>query len=97
MKLDDFRDQANCRLVGHQLFFGPAADEERETPAAKEKREAKARALCASCPVISKCETYANGFRDGLQAGIWHGGDHTERRKTRIQSLRRARANRAAS
>ena len=50
----DWMDEANCK--GHtSLFFPPKA----ERPQARARREARARRLCSSCPVLDECRTFA--------------------------------------
>jgi WhiB family transcriptional regulator, redox-sensing transcriptional regulator len=47
-----------------QLFFPKPA----ERPQARERREAKAMALCSSCIVQAQCRTFA---RDNHEYGVW--------------------------
>jgi WhiB family redox-sensing transcriptional regulator len=63
-----------------ELFFAPAGERE----AARLRREAKAAAVCATCPVLEPCRTYAR--RTG-ELGFW-GGENDE---TRAEWRRRAR------
>jgi WhiB family redox-sensing transcriptional regulator len=59
--------QAACRR-DPDLFFGP----EHESPAARDRRVAKARAVCFSCPIRRRCleAAEANGERFGIWGGI---------------------------
>ena len=50
-----------------QLFFAPKA----ERPQARARREAQARRLCATCPVLVPCQRYA---RVNREYGLWGGG-----------------------
>lgn len=60
-----WRDFAVCK--GQlQLFFAKNA----ERPQARARREAKAKALCDSCPVAEPCRDYA---RDNREYGYWAG------------------------
>ncbi|MEW1846259.1 WhiB family transcriptional regulator [Nonomuraea angiospora] len=92
-----FRDAA-CFRVGHDLFFGPPSDapeEERETPEEKEEREARAKALCAGCPVRPECREYDRSFQEPIQrSGVWHGDNFHERKIDYRRDLRRAAAKR---
>lgn len=54
------------------LFFPPPG----ERPEAREVREAKARALCGSCAVLTECRDYA---RDRREYGFWGGESEEER------------------
>ncbi len=54
------------------LFFAPKA----ERPQARERREAKARVLCRSCPVLQECRWYARLHRE---YGLWGGESEEER------------------
>ena len=62
---------AACRGQGH-LFFPPLA----ERPQTRAKREAKARTVCETCPVLVRCRTYA---REQREYGFW-GGESEEQR-----------------
>ena len=54
------------------LFFAPFA----ERPEARVRREAKARVICETCDVITRCQTYA---RSNLELGFWGGESESER------------------
>ncbi len=54
------------------VFFPPSA----ERPQARERREALARAVCASCPVLEPCREYA---RENHEYGFWGGESEDER------------------
>jgi WhiB family redox-sensing transcriptional regulator len=55
-----------------QLFFGIAG----ERPERRVRREARARKVCASCPVIEPCRTMA---RANGECGFWGGESEEER------------------
>ncbi len=55
-----------------ELFFAPHA----ERPQARVRREAKARRVCQTCPVIFECRRYA---RLHLEYGFWGGESEEER------------------
>ena len=63
--------KATCRGSTH-LFF--AAD--RERPGRRARRETAARALCATCPVLLPCRTWARANRE---YGFWGGESEDER------------------
>ena len=67
-----------------ELFFPPAGERE----PARVVREAKARLVCASCPVIADCRDYA---RRNHEYGYW-GGENEEERFSALRRLRRAAA-----
>jgi len=55
-----------------ELFFAPFA----ERPEARARREAKARAICTTCEVMTPCRSYA---RDNRELGFWGGESEAER------------------
>ena len=61
------------KCQGHtRLFFPPLA----ERPQARVRREAKARRICDSCPVVVECRWYA---RLNREYGYWGGENEEER------------------
>ena len=67
----DWMDDANCK--GHtKLFFPPKA----ERPQARARREARARRLCAACPVLEDCRSFA---RNHHEYGFWAGESEEDR------------------
>jgi len=54
------------------LFFAPAG----ERPEAREVREDLARAVCAQCPVLADCRSWA---RENREYGFWGGESEEER------------------
>jgi WhiB family redox-sensing transcriptional regulator len=78
----DWMGRAECR--GHtNLFFAPLA----ERPQARERREAKARAICMSCPVLVQCRGFAHEHREH---GFWGGESEEERALSLRRSTRAA-------
>jgi WhiB family redox-sensing transcriptional regulator len=67
--------RAACRGEDSALFFAPGYFERREE---KNHREAKAKAICAQCPVRADCLEYALGIRE--PHGVWGGLNERERR-----------------
>lgn len=65
-----------CRGADTSWFFAPGYFEKREE---KEAREAKAKRICARCPVIEECLEYALLIRE--PHGIWGGRNEMERRR----------------
>ena len=55
-----------------QLFFPPPG----ERPAARERRENRARKVCFECVALSNCQTYA---RQQRELGFWGGESEIER------------------
>ncbi|TNC24637.1 WhiB family transcriptional regulator [Amycolatopsis alkalitolerans] len=79
----DWQERAACRDEDPELFFpvsemGPGA-----------RQVARAKAVCARCPVRAECLEYA--LDTGLDHGIFGGMTDTERRKL----VRRTRADAA--
>lgn len=62
---------ASCGEMG-QLFFEPFG----ERPGARSRREAKAKAVCAQCPVQEICR---DAGRQNHESGIWGGETEEER------------------
>lgn len=67
----DWREHAACKGYLH-LFFPRRA----ERPQARERREAKARQLCLSCPVLEECREFA---RSNHEYGFWAGESEEQR------------------
>ena len=68
---DGWRVEAACQ-GRTRLFFGIAG----ERPERRARREAAARELCASCPVLVPCRDAA---RAGRESGFWGGESEEER------------------
>jgi WhiB family redox-sensing transcriptional regulator len=66
-------DDAACRGQA-DLFFAPRA----ERPQARVRREARARRLCAACPVAAPCREFARAHRE---YGFWGGESEDERHR----------------
>jgi WhiB family redox-sensing transcriptional regulator len=73
-----WRLRAACRQVDSAVFFPPDA----ERGPAQEVREARAKAICARCPVIRECATYA--LVAGERHGVWGGLSERERAALRL-------------
>jgi WhiB family redox-sensing transcriptional regulator len=65
---------AACKGEDPDLFFGPSA----EFVTTRQQRDAKAKAICARCPVRAECVEYALDTREAY--GIWGGLTEDERR-----------------
>ena len=81
---DSIRDQqwvqhASCR-GHHELFFAARS----ERPQARARREALAREMCQSCPVIDPCRAMARRL---AEHGFW-GGESEEERLAATAALR---------
>ena len=68
---DDWMGDAACKGLTH-LFFPSSA----ERPQARERREATARQVCATCPVTTSCREFA---RLHHEYGFWGGESEDER------------------
>ncbi|MFP5219346.1 MAG: WhiB family transcriptional regulator [Actinomycetes bacterium] len=62
-----------CRGEDTELFFHP----EGERGPRRSNREAAAKAVCASCPVIALCREHALASREPY--GVWGGMSESER------------------
>lgn len=67
--------RASCRGEDSVFFFAPAYFEKRREKLA---REAVAKRICATCPVIEPCLHHALTTREAH--GVWGGLNETERR-----------------
>jgi WhiB family transcriptional regulator, redox-sensing transcriptional regulator len=79
-----------CRSTDPRAFFHP----EGERGPARRDRDAAAKAICASCPVLQQCRNHALTVREPY--GVW-GGLTEDDRNARYLSLRAERALRQAS
>lgn len=87
----DWQDNAACRFTGWVLFYGP----DHERPADKEIREAQAKAICDTCPVLTECREHALAHPE--KWGYWAGMTEDERDGERRRRQRRALRNGAAA
>ncbi len=71
----DWQDDAACLGEDPDLFFD--ADEDDEGDVTWPARAAKAKAVCAGCPVSGDCRGFA--MTSGIRSGIWGGVDFGER------------------
>ncbi len=80
--------KAACRGPHAAVFFPPSHFERKDE---KADREARAKAICALCPVKDPCLAYAVEIRE--PHGIWGGLNEVERKaiiRERERSARRA-------
>lgn len=83
-----WKRQAACK-ASPDLFFAPPG---REGTHQRDEREAAAKALCATCPVLGTCLDHSLG-RPGepvVPGGIWGGMNEVERAKEKRNLRRRA-------
>ena len=78
IKVSTWQYDALCRQHSSNLFFPPATFEKKED---REKREAKAKAVCSGCPVKIECLEYA--IRTNQDSGVWGGATEDERKSIR--------------
>lgn len=80
MALDrSWQPTASCSGSHSYLFFPPSTTERKEE---RERREARAKAVCGACPVGTECLMYALTIREPY--GIWGGLTEMERRQRKI-------------
>jgi len=84
----DWRDLAACNGHDPNLFF-PAGE---TGPAARQIAQAKK--ICAPCPVVEDCLTYA--IETNQVAGVWGGLTEDERRPVRRRWLAERRRRQAS-
>lgn len=68
---DDWRHRAACKGQ-HELFFASPS----ETAPARYAREAQAKAICRTCPVLVECRAYARAHNE---RGVWGGETEHDR------------------
>ena len=71
----DWQLRSACRSIDTNLFFHP----EGERGPAKERRDAAAKAICATCPVLAQCRSHA--LRVHEPYGVWGGLTEDERER----------------
>jgi WhiB family redox-sensing transcriptional regulator len=79
IKVSTWQYDALCRQHSSNLFFPPATFEKKED---REKREAKAKAVCSGCPVKYECLEEANEISEPF--GVWGGLNEVERKRESI-------------
>lgn len=72
---DGWQDRAACRGPQARMFFPPSHFERKDE---RDLREARAKAICASCRVRADCLDYALRIRE--PHGIWGGLNEVERK-----------------
>ncbi len=71
VQYEDWQKEAAC-IGKTDIFFGPT----NEKTQIRRKREAIAKTICRSCPVLVQCRDYA---RANPEYGIWGGETEEER------------------
>jgi hypothetical protein len=79
LKTVDWRSAAACKSAPG-LFFGPDG----ETGSERERREAKAKAVCAVCPVSAECFRLFRAI--GAEDGVWGGLGEADRGRSYASS-----------
>jgi WhiB family transcriptional regulator, redox-sensing transcriptional regulator len=72
----DWQQHGLCRAEDSSVFFAPAHFEHKPE---REAREAKAKAICARCPVRLECLDWALETREPF--GVWGGYSESERKQ----------------
>ena len=80
--IETWQLRAACRGPESTVFFPPASGERREE---RDAREAKAKQICAECPVQAECLEYALGIKE--PHGIWGGLNEQERHALLVARL----------
>ena len=74
--VEQWQARAACRGPQAAVFFPPTHAERKDD---KQSREARAKAICATCPVAHDCLEYAIRIRE--PHGIWGGLNEAERKQ----------------
>ncbi len=69
----DWQQEGSCREADPRLFFHP----DHERGPARRDRDARAVAVCASCPVVEQCRRHSLVVREPY--GVWGGLTEDER------------------
>mgnify|MGYP001024813805 CR=1 FL=1 len=69
----EWQYEGSCRETGSESFYHPDG----ERGAARRLRDAAAKEICASCPVIDACREHALAIREPF--GVWGGMTEDER------------------
>ena len=69
----DWQLRGACRGIDSAVFFHP----DRERGSAEDRRDQRAKEVCARCPVIEACRTHALEVQEPY--GLWGGMTVTER------------------
>jgi WhiB family redox-sensing transcriptional regulator len=69
----DWQLKGLCRGVDSSFFFHPDG----ERGQARAQREARAKAMCARCPVLEQCRRHALSVHEPY--GVWGGMSESER------------------
>lgn len=69
----EWQFQGLCRTASPEVFFHP----EGERGTARRRRDALAKQVCASCPVLQQCRDHALSAREPY--GVWGGLTEDER------------------
>ncbi len=77
--MTDWRDRAACRTADPDLFF-PSTN-----GAGAQRQHRQAKTVCAACPVLAECLTFA--LDRGLDYGVFGGLTADERRALRRNLL----------
>jgi WhiB family redox-sensing transcriptional regulator len=77
---ESWQMKAACRGPESSIFFPPSWSERRDE---RERREARAKAICGACPVSRECLDFALRVRE--PHGIWGGLNEAERRSRLAQ------------
>ena len=77
----EWRYQGACRQFDPDVFFSPEA----ERGPRRYAREAAAKAVCATCPVIEQCLSHALKVREPY--GVWGGLTAQERENLLSQRI----------
>lgn len=69
----EWQYEGSCRDTGSESFYHPDG----ERGAARRLRDAAAKEICSSCPVINACREHALAIREPF--GVWGGLTEDER------------------
>ncbi|OLT20565.1 hypothetical protein BJF81_04655 [Ornithinimicrobium sp. CNJ-824] len=78
----EWQFQGLCRTTNPDIFFHP----EGERGPSRRRREARAKAICAQCPVLRECREHALAVHEPY--GVWGGMTEEEREEVYRRSAR---------
>lgn len=79
----DWQRRGACRGMDSEVFFHP----ERERGAQRVQRDARAKQVCRTCPVLDECRRHALTVEEPY--GVWGGLSADERHQIRVEDATR--------
>ena len=89
-------NEAKCRGMNVEIFFGKEYHgRQRHRPTLTSIEIRRAKAVCAVCPVLEECFTFA--MENDEEYGVWGGTTHRDRERLKRQGVRTTNFSTAAT